>query len=97
MVTTDEGEMEKTVEVKDIGQQIREAAEKMPWVQALEGNEKSDLSVMVAGALDSFNKKQVAWLRVANLLKIGGDNDIKDGADLPLIEGNRQILAAMMF
>jgi hypothetical protein len=63
-------------------------------LKALE-DEKSELNVMINGAMKAFNNRRSLFI-VANQLKIA-DTEIHECINLPLINGNKEIMASIIF
>eukprot|EP00347_Sterkiella_histriomuscorum_P012111 403369855 len=84
------------VEKIDLTAKTNQLVAQKPWLQQIEKAD-SQIQKILNGTERHFNKKSVDLIAIANLLGVYQDKKIEKLSEIPFIEGNKEILLAIMF
>lgn len=79
----------------DLDDIVTQAVSSKPWLQVIT-NEKSDLGMMIKGAISSFDKRHKPIILLANQMKVS-DKQIDKIDQFPGIDQELEVLAALIF
>lgn len=86
----------KSLSMEALIKQTEDEVAKRPWRENLEKAESKISKDLISENKKSFTKKNAAFFELANLLKIAEDDKkIESPLDLPMIDGNMEVLFAI--